>query len=46
MSNPCVLFIFEGKKTEPQILESLKQHFFGDDDVIIKAIYGTTIYSL
>lgn len=42
-----VLFIFEGRKTEPQILESLKQYFLsGREHITVKAIFGATIYSL
>ena len=42
-----VLFIFEGEKAEPQILENLKAHFFSrSDKVIIHTVYGTVIYGL
>ena len=42
-----ILMIFEGKKTEPQILKSLEKYFLNEkEETIIKAIFGTTIYSL
>ncbi|HJE02777.1 MAG TPA: hypothetical protein K8U92_02785 [Aliarcobacter thereius] len=42
-----ILMIFEGEKTEPQILKSLEKYFLNDkEQIIIKSVYGTTIYSL
>jgi hypothetical protein len=39
--------VFEGQKTEPQILENLKKHFLNESDKkIVKAVYGTAIYTL
>lgn len=40
-----VLFIFEGKKPEESIENSLKNIFFNDKK-IVKCIYGSSIYSL
>ncbi len=46
MSN-VILFVFEGRKTEPQIFESLKKHFFSSNsNTILFATYNTSIYSL
>lgn len=42
-----ILMVFEGKKTEPQIVENLKKYFLNESDKkIIKAVYGTVIYTL
>lgn len=42
-----ILMVFEGQKTEPQILENLKKHFLNESDKrIVKAVYGTVIYGL
>ena len=39
--------IFEGAKTEPNILENIKKYFLNEKkEVVVKAIFGTTIYSL
>ena len=43
--NNYILFIVEGKKTEPQIINNIKINFFNNNTVII-AIYGTVIYHL
>lgn len=40
-----ILFIVEGKKTEPQIINSIKINFFNNNTIIL-AIYGTVIYHL
>lgn len=45
--NSYILMVFEGQKTEPQILENLKKHFLNESDKkIVKAVYGTAIYTL
>ena len=44
-TNNYILFILEGKKTEPQIIDGLKRNFF-KNNIIIEAIYGTVIYHL
>ncbi|MDZ7820052.1 MAG: hypothetical protein U5K55_16240 [Aliarcobacter sp.] len=42
-----ILMVFEGEYTEPQILENLKKYFLNESDKkIVKAVYGTVIYSL
>ena len=42
-----LLFVFEGEKTEPQILESLKTTLFPSiEDFELYACYGSHIYSL
>lgn len=42
-----ILMVFEGENTEPQILENLKKYFLNESDKrIVKAVYGTVIYSL
>jgi len=42
-----ILMVFEGQKTEPQILENLKKYFLNESDKkIVKAVYGTVIYGL
>lgn len=42
-----ILMVFEGAKTEPQILENLKTYFLNESDKkIVKAVYGTVIYGL
>lgn len=42
-----ILFIFEGKKTEPSIMNSLEKFFLNERKHLhIKAVYGTTIYTL
>jgi hypothetical protein len=39
--------VFEGKKTEPLIMNNLKKYFLNENDTqIIKVIYGTVIYKL
>jgi hypothetical protein len=39
--------VFEGKKTEPLIMNNLKKYFLNEDDTeIIKVLYGTVIYKL
>ncbi|ATA75782.1 hypothetical protein [Capnocytophaga sp. H2931] len=40
-----ILFVFEGKKTEPNIHEKLKQYFF-DERTVITCVFGTVIYSI
>jgi len=40
-----ILMVFEGAKTEPQILRNLQSHF-SLDKKIVKTIYETAIYSL
>lgn len=43
----AILLVFEGKRTEPNICDSLRKYFLnGDDNPIIYAIYGTVIYKL
>jgi len=45
--NSYILLVFEGAFTEPQIVENLKKYFLNESDKkIIKAVYGTVIYSL
>ncbi|MHA8068648.1 hypothetical protein ACS6L2_05125 [Aquirufa ecclesiirivi] len=44
MSNK-ILFVFEGDKTEKQILYSL-QNFFVNEDTIVKCVYGAEIYQI
>lgn len=45
--NTYILFIFEGAKTEPLIVENLAKYFLNErEHLLVKAIYGTTIYSL
>ena len=45
--NSYILMVFEGQRTEPQILENIKKYFFKKSDkTIIKAVYGTVIYKL
>ncbi|MCG3671552.1 hypothetical protein [Aliarcobacter butzleri] len=42
-----ILMVFEGKKTEPIIVENIKKYFVNESDkIIVKAIYGTVIYKL
>ena len=42
-----ILMIFEGAKTEPNILDNIKKYFLNEKkEVVGKAIFGTTIYSL
>lgn len=42
-----VLFVFEGAKTEPQLLDNLKKHYFaGCQNTVIKATFDTHIYTL
>ncbi len=42
-----ILMIFEGARTEPMILENIKKYFLNEKkEVVVKAIFGTTIYSL
>lgn len=42
-----VLFIFEGRKTEPNITGFLQTHFFNESDkTLIKASFGHNIYQL
>lgn len=42
-----ILMLFEGAKTEPQIIENLKKYFLNESDKkIVKAVYGTVIYGL
>lgn len=42
-----ILFVFEGAKTERQIFENLKKHYFPDSEgVSIVASYNANIYSL
>ena len=42
-----ILMIFEGKRTEPNILDNIKKYFLNEKkEVVVKAIFGTTIYSL
>jgi hypothetical protein len=44
MSNK-ILFVFEGEKTEEQIVHSL-QKFFVNEDTVVKCVYGAEIYQL
>jgi len=42
-----VLLVFEGAKTEPQILDNLKQHYFTENKkTVIRATFDTHIYTL
>jgi len=42
-----ILMVFEGKKTEPLIVENLKKYFLNESDKkIVKVVYGTVIYGL
>ncbi len=42
-----ILFIFEGEKTEPQVLRNLEKHFFHEGSTpLIYATYNTDIYQL
>lgn len=46
MSN-TILFVFEGERTEPQILKCMqKVYFSSSDQPIVQAIFGTDIYQL
>lgn len=44
MSNK-ILFVFEGKKTEEQIVANL-QKFFVNDNTLVKCVYGGEIYQI
>lgn len=42
-----ILFVFEGAKVEPQILENLKSHYFADArKAVVYATFDTHIYTL
>ena len=42
-----ILLVFEGKKTEPNIYNSLRTNFLNADDrTIVYATFGTVIYKL
>ena len=42
-----VLFVFEGERTEPQILKNLKTHYFEEGiNTVIHATFNTHIYTL
>lgn len=41
-----VLFVFEGRRTEPQIAESLEKEFLSENHSYIKSIFGAEIYQL
>jgi len=42
-----ILLVFEGSKTEPQIIKTIQEFFFANDgSAIISAVYGTVIYHL
>lgn len=42
-----VLLVFEGERTEPQILSNLKNHYFKDGkNTVIHATFNTHIYTL
>lgn len=42
-----ILFIFEGERTEPHIVRSLEKFFLNErENLVVKAIFGTTIYTL
>ena len=41
-----IVFILEGKKAEPKIVKSLERSFFKNEKVILKLIFGTSIYTL
>lgn len=40
-----ILFVFEGKKTEPNIHKKLEEYFF-DGRTIITCVFGTVIYAI
>lgn len=40
-----ILFVFEGKKTEPNIHKKLEEYFF-DERTIITCVFGTVIYAI
>lgn len=44
MSN--ILFVLEGKKTEPQIISSIKKHFLNQKNEIVECVYGADVYQL
>ena len=47
MANNTILFIFEGSRTEPQIFENMKKHYFTNNTgTIIHATFDTHIYTL
>lgn len=42
-----ILLIFEGAKTEPKITNNLEKYFLNErKHLLVKAVYGTTIYKL
>lgn len=41
-----IVFILEGRKAEPKIVESLEKCFFKNGKIILKLIFGTSIYTL
>lgn len=42
-----ILLIFEGAKTEPAIISNLEKYFLNErEHLLVKAVYGTTIYKL
>ena len=45
MSNK-ILFVFEGEKTEEQIVSNLQKTFFVNEDTIVKCVYGAEIYQI
>lgn len=44
-SKNYILIVVEGLRAEPQIIKSLRKHYF-DKNVIIEAVYGTVLYHL
>lgn len=41
-----IVFILEERKAEPKIVESLERCFFKNGKIILKLIFGTSIYKL
>jgi len=45
-SKNYILIVLEGLKAEPQIIKSLREHYFDKNLTIIEAVYGTVLYHL
>jgi len=41
-----ILFIFEGEKTERQIVNNLQQNLFATNETVITSVYGAEIYQI
>lgn len=46
MAESIILFIFEGKKTEPSILTNMLTHFLQRENQIVHEVYEANIYQL